>query len=542
MLSALRRRLGPTNSSGTGSGDASPSKTPSGISPISAELQKKFGNGVNYNMKIVIRGDRNSGKTCLWKRIQGQPFCEAYTPTDEIQVASIVWNYRNSDHIVKLDVWDVVDESPKRKGKVVTGLKLNNLDVPEYETPACDAGFVDVYKNCHGVLLVYDITKPWTWLYVEKTLNEIPSHIPVLVMANKRDLEAERQVKDEEVLAFLNGFTRKPQPGKIAAQIRHTQASMRNAFGLKFLYNFLNIPFLFLQRETLESMLEANKRDIDVTYTELDAFDAQRTSAFEDYTSQGSSSASHMFSAGTRAAEIVAGSTEAAKTVENAETPQRRRKVSTSSEDNNKMVDMFEEDFDSDDEDVHLEVYSKKLHTIQPQIAPKPAPSPSPAATPIATEQPPPFPKPSESRERSTDLDDSWAEANATMQSIKLNSSSPSFNAASDDDEDEEAGSNPLVTPIPRDSSDDDDDDRHTVQSTEGSVNSTGFINVKKSTPSTLSPDTNAATKKKGKSSKSGKTVTTKKAKKSPKGQTTSSQLLAEDLASPVDSAQYESL
>lgn len=232
-----------------------------------ASLQKKFAKGVHYNMKIIIRGDRNVGKTCLFQRLQGQGFMEEYIPTQEIQVASIQWNYKATDDVVKVEVWDVVDKGKKKKP--LEGLKLNtNSAVTLPEEPALDAEFLNVYKGTHGVILMFDITKQWTFDYVRKEIEKIPSTIPIMVLANHRDMGHHRCISEDDVKFFVENLERP----STHAPVRIGESSMRNGFGLKFLHKFFNLPFLALQRDTLLKQLETNGQEISLTNEELDVY------------------------------------------------------------------------------------------------------------------------------------------------------------------------------------------------------------------------------------------------------------------------------
>ncbi|CAK1548282.1 unnamed protein product [Leptosia nina] len=239
--------------------------------PMSSSLQKKFSRGVHYNMKILIKGDRNVGKSCLLQRLQGGSFKEEYTPTDQIQVAPIHWTYKNTDFIVKVEVWEVVDKGRTKK-KAPLGLKLENQTAPTlpeegYETPVLDATFLDVYKNASGVILMLDITKPWTFDYVVKELSRIPADLPVMLLGNHCDMQHHRQVHSHHIEQALHNarMTR-------TAPIRYAEASMRNGFGLRFLHKFLSVPFLRLQKTSLLEQLQRNQKDIEEVEKELDDF------------------------------------------------------------------------------------------------------------------------------------------------------------------------------------------------------------------------------------------------------------------------------
>lgn len=100
-------------------------------------------------------------KAIFFQRLQGLSFSEEYTATEEIQVANIAWSYKNSDDIVKVEVWDVVDVAGRKKRLPTDKLKLDNGSGDGGGDVALDANTIDVYKNTHGTILVFDITKAW---------------------------------------------------------------------------------------------------------------------------------------------------------------------------------------------------------------------------------------------------------------------------------------------------------------------------------------------------------------------------------------------
>lgn len=115
MFGKLFSRGGPAPAGGA------PTPTNIGKSMKSSSAQK-FSRGVDCNMKIVLRGDRNTGKSCLLRLLQGEKYTSNYEPTPEIEVANISWRYKTTDDVVKVEVWDVVDHGTRKK-TAAPGLK-----------------------------------------------------------------------------------------------------------------------------------------------------------------------------------------------------------------------------------------------------------------------------------------------------------------------------------------------------------------------------------------------------------------------------------
>ena len=54
--------------------------------------------------------------------------------------------------------------------------------------------------------------------------------------------------------------------------IRYVESSMKSGFGLKLLHKFLNLPYLCLQRQALQTQMEINAQEIEATKLELELY------------------------------------------------------------------------------------------------------------------------------------------------------------------------------------------------------------------------------------------------------------------------------
>ncbi|KAF9965420.1 Rab-like protein 6 [Mortierella alpina] len=263
-----------------------------GVSTKVKPIHASFNKGIPLNMKIVIRGDIRTGKTSVFERLQGHPFRSEhdYRTTAQIQVANIPWQYAPTKDIIKVEIWDVVDkgiQSGDLKASSNSALKIDNntptsptktkpapdVDSAPHAAFALDASTIDVYRNTNGVILVYDVSKPWTFDYAAKALADTPTNIPVLILSNFSDDSNPRPVVASdrvEALMREHNNARAGLPCAPANLVRHLETSMKTGLGLKEIHESFGIPFLNVLRETHRKQFEQKTLEIEELLRTLD--------------------------------------------------------------------------------------------------------------------------------------------------------------------------------------------------------------------------------------------------------------------------------
>ncbi len=130
---------------------------------------------IDYLLKIVIIGDSGVGKTNLVTRYTRNTFNANSRNT--IGVDFCPHDVVLQNKTIKAQFWDTAGQEKYR---------------------ALSSAY---YKNAHGAVVVYDISKRESFENVENWLNELVEHgekdIVIILQGNKSDLESERQVTME---------------------------------------------------------------------------------------------------------------------------------------------------------------------------------------------------------------------------------------------------------------------------------------------------------------------------------------------------------
>lgn len=141
------------------------------------------------HVKVIIVGEFAVGKTSLCKRYATGMFREEYKPTLGVDIFTKKVEIEDFGSVI-LSIWDTAGQEKFRKM------------YPKY------------YKGAKYAILVYDITSRETFESLSSWVEEINKHagkIPIILVGNKVDLEAYRQVSREEGIEItkelnLHGF------------------------------------------------------------------------------------------------------------------------------------------------------------------------------------------------------------------------------------------------------------------------------------------------------------------------------------------------
>jgi len=134
----------------------------------------------SYLFKYIIIGDTGVGKSCLLLQFTDKRFQPVHDLTIGVEFGARMVNIENKQ--IKLQIWDTAGQESFRS---ITR---------------------SYYRGAAGALLVYDITRRETFDHLATWLDDARQHsnsnMEIMLIGNKSDLEARRDVKREEGEAF----------------------------------------------------------------------------------------------------------------------------------------------------------------------------------------------------------------------------------------------------------------------------------------------------------------------------------------------------
>jgi small GTP-binding protein len=156
-----------------------------------------------YMIKLVLIGDAAVGKTSIRRRYLGKGFEREHLTTlgaDFAATTKTVDNYQ-----IKYQIWDLA------------GQPMFRNVLPRF------------FKGCFGALVIFDITRKDTFENLTNWIENLYKYsnrgvVPVIILANKTDLDEEREVTIKEAKEFIKQLNKKTKEHEIENFFLETSA------------------------------------------------------------------------------------------------------------------------------------------------------------------------------------------------------------------------------------------------------------------------------------------------------------------------------
>ena len=134
------------------------------------------------NIKIILLGDVSVGKTSIIGRYIDNSFDEKYKCTIQVECKTKIIDI-DSYNAVKMNIWDTCGQE---RFRILT---------KQY------------YRECHGAIIVFDLTNKKSFDYVKNWIEELhkyaPENVSIVIVGNKSDLTIEKKVTMEEITKLI---------------------------------------------------------------------------------------------------------------------------------------------------------------------------------------------------------------------------------------------------------------------------------------------------------------------------------------------------
>ena len=177
-------------------------------------MSDESNNSKRLQAKIVLIGDAGVGKTSIIKRFTNNSFDDSCPPSISSEYSQKEFNIKDINKTITFNIWDTAGQEVYRSLAQI------------------------FFKNAQIIIFVYDITcsKSFESLknyWYKEVISNISNNVVLGVAGNKDDLYNEREVKDEDVIAWAD---------EIGAIFSTTSANSNS--GIDFLFRMVGRKYL----------------------------------------------------------------------------------------------------------------------------------------------------------------------------------------------------------------------------------------------------------------------------------------------------------